>query len=140
MAIITSFTIWVIFSLLSGFLEAFFWSGVSRGQIKKTGFEHHILTGFRMLFSVPLIYWVYTSVGVGYSLFLGLSFVLVFSFLHDGMYYYKRNKLDGVYPDGWYDTSLTSTAFYTMDFAARNAIALVGDSIVAVLLMLYYFS
>lgn len=46
-----------------------------------------------------------------------LLFILMFPFIHDGMYYTRRNIMNvAIYPKKWFDQSNTSTALLTKFF------------------------
>lgn len=46
-----------------------------------------------------------------WTLLNGICIALSFTFFHDGVYYWKRNKLDKSYPLGFFDQSTTSTSW-----------------------------
>jgi hypothetical protein len=53
--------------------------------------------------------------------------VLMFPFLHDGMYYKTRNKINSnTYPKGWWDTSYTTGALISFNAFERLAFAIIG--------------
>lgn len=60
------------------------------------------------------------------ALFL-LSLALVFSFVHNGVYYATRHQLDNnIYPKGFWDDSTTSTATMEIDVKMRTIMAVIG--------------
>ena len=113
-----SIIIWILFSTLSGYLEAFYWSGVAKKRYKKYKYAHEIFTVVRAIIAAPLVYWVYLYSNWT-AIFIGAAFVAMFPFFHDGMYYLQRWKLDKVYPRKWKDTSTTSTAKLTANYEMR---------------------
>lgn len=60
------------------------------------------------------------------SIFL-ISLALIFSFVHNGVYYETRHKLDkNIYPKGFRDDSTSSTATIEMNFKMRTTLAVIG--------------
>ena|ERR1035437_8160780 len=92
-----SFIIWILFSLASGPIEAIYF-------IKRTNtFNPHILFTIIRIIVLGLIYLFSGS-------WIVVLYPLVFTFLHDGMYYVTRDRLDHSYPLGWWSQSTTSTS------------------------------
>lgn len=112
--------IWVLYSLLEGFREGFFWE-YRNNSTKQYKFEIHPI--FSLQRGIVLII-------IGLLLFNSISWIsiiniigmmLIFSFFHNGTYYYTRNKLDNnIYKLKWRDQSTTSTAKMTKIMTYRN--------------------
>jgi ABC-type antimicrobial peptide transport system permease subunit len=67
---------------------------------------------------------------LGFNLLLLISYVFVFSFIHDGAYYWHRNQLNpAIYPKKFFDSSTTSTAFFEFSFTWRLILFIIGISI-----------
>lgn len=61
------------------------------------------------------------------SIVFTFSLVLMFSFLHNGMYFATRNKIDkGTYPKKWFSNSNTSTARIELTIIPRAVMFLTG--------------
>lgn len=103
--------IWVGYSLTEGIREGFYWH---YENISKKVCDFDINPVFNLQralvllisggFMVQILGW--------YSLLSLLSMILMFSFFHNGTYYYTRNKLSGkIYEKGWKDESRTFPPF-----------------------------
>jgi hypothetical protein len=103
--------IWVGYSLTEGIREGFYWH---YENISKKVCDFDVNPVFNLQralvllisggFMVQILGW--------YSLLSLLSMVLMFSFFHNGTYYYTRNKLSGkIYEKGWKDESRTFPPF-----------------------------
>ena len=103
--------IWIGYSLTEGIREGFYWhyENISR---KVCDFDINPVFNLQRAlvllisggFMVQILGW--------YSLFSLLSMILMFSFFHNGTYYYTRNKLsDKTYEKGWKDESRTFPPF-----------------------------
>lgn len=97
--------LWILYSLTEGAREGFYWYYENKSK-RICDFNVNpmfhlqrvlvlILTGG---FMVHTLGW--------YSLLTLISMILMFSFFHNGCYYYTRNKLDkNKYEKGWNDES-----------------------------------
>lgn len=104
------------FALMSGYFEAYFWNARPRVRQFHT---HMMLTWLRFIVILPVL------VNVGFWAFA--CCVLMFPFLHDGMYYRTRNKINSnIYPRGWWDTSYTTGAIISFNAFERTAFAIIG--------------
>ena len=66
----------------------------------------------------------------------GFSIVLMFSFIHNGVYYIQRNKLDpNIYMRKFFDSSTTSSAWIEMDFPTRLGCFVCGVAVLTVNLL-----
>ena len=103
--------IWIGYSLTEGIREGFYWH---YENISKKVCDFDVNPVFNLQralvllisggFMVQILGW--------YSLLSLLSMVLMFSFFHNGTYYYTRNKLSGkIYEKGWKDESRTFPPF-----------------------------
>jgi hypothetical protein len=103
--------IWVGYSLTEGIREGFYWH---YENISKKVCDFDINPVFNLQralvllisggFMVQILGW--------YSLLSLLSMILMFSFFHNGTYYYTRNKLSGkIYEKSWKDESRTFPPF-----------------------------
>lgn len=103
--------IWVGYSLTEGIREGFYWH---YENISKKVCDFDVNPVFNLQralvllisggFMVQILGW--------YSLLSLLSMILMFSFFHNGTYYYTRNKLSGkIYEKGWKDESRTFPPF-----------------------------
>ena len=128
MILIITHIIWLMFTILEGFREGFYWYFKSNTR-KDCTFEIHPFFAFqRGLVLLVIGGLLYFNIGI-YSIASVASMILMFSFFHDGTYYYTRNKLDSnVYPLKWTAESTTSTAKLTnlMTYRNRTIFMIVG--------------
>ena len=117
MMLIWIYSIWIVFALISGLLEAYYFSAVYNKVINKASYVHEKFTLVRGLVAVCILY-LFTGI-TWQVLFIGASLMVIFPFFHDGVYYMTRNKLDGVYPLGFRDHSTTSDAKFNFDYNQR---------------------
>ncbi len=112
--------VWVIYSMLEGLREGFFWHFKANTK-KDCQFELHPIFALQRGIVLSLIgLLLFNSIGF-YSIPSVLSMMLIFSFFHNGTYYVTRNKLDNsIYKLGWADQSTTSTAKMTKIMNYRN--------------------
>ena len=112
--------IWMMYSMLEGLREGFYWHFKSTSK-RDCKFEIHpifaLQRGLDLLIIGGLLYY---TIGI-YSLTSIIDMALIFSFFHNGTYYYTRNKLDNnLYQLKWKDQSTTSTAKLTKIMTYRN--------------------
>ena len=119
---------WVVYSMLEGLREGFYWHFKANTK-RDCEFEiHPIFSMQRGIVLVLMGLLLFTSIG-WYSIPTVLSMMLMFSFFHNGTYYVTRNKLDErVYQLGWTSQSTTSTAKLTklMNYRNRTIFMIVG--------------
>ena len=116
--------IWIGYSLTEGIREGFYWH---YENISKKVCDFDVNPVFNLQralvllisggFMVHILGW--------YSLLSLLSMVLMFSFFHNGTYYYTRNKLSGkTYEKGWKDESRTFPPFTPLMTYNKRTIAM----------------
>lgn len=110
---------WLFYSSIEGMREGFYYSceyNIGSFCYKHTYDLHGIFSIQRAI--------VLSSVSLYFSgwniLFVIALFALMFPFMHDGAYYVTRKKLDGIYFNGWFDYSKTSTAWMARFLTAPN--------------------
>jgi len=108
--IIIALIIGILFASLEGYREAYhFYYRVSSTR-QDTYNEHSLFAIQRIIIWLPVEYMAYdpsNCLTLLNGLFIGLTFIL----WHDGIYYWKYNKLAGVYPKGFWDQSKNSTSW-----------------------------
>lgn len=112
--------------------QAVLWS---RKATEAFGWNEHILfiLSRGLLFASLLVCTFYGWKPVLYAI---LCFLPMFIFVHNGVYYETRNRIDGSYPKGFFDKSTTSSArLPTLSFVARTALFLVGVAGVVLVLI-----
>lgn len=112
--------IWIFYSMLEGLREGFFWFFRVFSR-KRCDFEIHPIFMIQRGIVISIISaFLFNYFGIQSLLYM-LSFMLVFSFFHNGAYYLTRHKLDNAsYLLGWKDQSTTSTAKLTKIMTYRN--------------------
>jgi hypothetical protein len=112
MPLLIAYLLWVLYSIYEGEREALYFSFKMKASLtQQQSYKHneHVMFSIQRLFVVVLtciacyVNWIECSLVV-------VSLAACFPFLHDGMYYETRKKLDGIYPKGWFDQSTSSTA------------------------------
>lgn len=127
MVILTNI-LWILYSVLEGFREGFYWhyKNTSKSEYK---FEiHPYFASQRGIILILICTILFFNVG-WWSILNTIGMTLIFSFFHNGSYYYTRNKLDNkIYTLKWMDQSTTSTAKMTkiMTFRNRTIFMIVG--------------
>lgn len=120
--------IWILYACIDGFKDGFYWH-FKNTSLKNYKFEiHPIFSLQRGIVLLAIGTSLYYTIGI-YSLLSTLSMILMFSFFHNGMYYYIRNKLDSnIYKLKWKDQSITSTAKLTkiMTYENRTIFMIIG--------------
>ena len=107
-----AFTIYILSCLIDGVSDGFFFHAKKKTVVFPVN-VHIPFTIRRVLWNTTLCLLLMCYAQENLYLPL-LAAMLMFSFLHNGSYYYTRNKLNPeVYPSGWFDQSTTSTAFWT---------------------------
>ncbi len=95
---------------------------------------HPLFTIERVL--VGMLVWAYVNTfkGVYETSIYTISLGMVFSWFHNGAYYWTRRRLNPkVYTKGWTDTSLTSKALIELNFAERTLIAAIGIILITII-------
>jgi hypothetical protein len=120
MALVIANLLWIIYSVIDGMKDGFYWHFKSNSR-RDSNFEIHPIFALQRGL-VLLIIGLLLSYSIGlYSIICILSMMLIFSFFHNGTYYYTRNKLDNkIYPLRWKDESTTSTAKLTKIMTYKN--------------------
>ncbi len=107
LTLIVTNLIWIAYSLTEGVREGFYWH--YENQSKRVC-EFNVNPMFNIQRSLILILlggFLFYTFGY-YSLLITLCMILVFSFFHNGTYYYTRNKLnERLYTKRWTDESKT---------------------------------
>jgi|APSaa5957512535_1039671.scaffolds.fasta_scaffold79359_2 hypothetical protein len=120
MIVLITNILWILYSMLEGFREGFYWyfKGISKS---KNDFEiHPVFASQRGI--ILILIGVMLSFTIGwFSILNTVGMALVFSFFHNGSYYVTRNRIDSkVYPLKWKSQSTTSTAKLTKIMTYRN--------------------
>jgi len=71
---------------------------------------------------------------------ISLGLIAISPFFHDGMYYYMRNMIDGIYPKKWLDQTkdtTSSTAAWSSKF--ESALARIVYLIIGIILIVLAF-
>ena len=117
--IIVSFLIWCIYSVIDGIRDGIFYFSYNH-NIKRLFNEHIVFVIQRLIVSLTLCL-------LSQNMWLLISFILSFSFIHNGSYYTIRHILnkkiyyyDNTYKKGWFDQSTTSTSFWTKYMTPLN--------------------
>ena len=118
---------WVAIALYFGNKEAELFHGNNKKSAnfkRKWGVDIHVW--FNTMRAVPagvmcIIMWIFANAFS--ALWLGFSFILMFPFLHDGMYYMTRNELSNgdIYKERWRDQSTTTSAKISLPYGGRLA-------------------
>jgi len=121
MFLILANIVWILYALIEGFREGYYWFFKSTSK-RADEFEIHPIfaaqRGIVLLLICSVLLFLVSPINACLNL---LSNALIFSFFHNGIYYITRNKLDSkVYPLGWKAESTTSTAKTTKFFNYRN--------------------
>lgn len=100
----------MVYPLLCGFFEAHYYH-YENTSVKPNDINEHPLLWVQRL-CVYLTIWQYSNDKV-----IVLCLACAFSFLHNGMYYTTRHRIDNtLYGKTWFDQSTTSTAITTKVF------------------------
>lgn len=111
---------YLVWALLEGIREAYYYHEATKSSdtINKNlhpDFTLQRLAVFIILFCCHL------------NILIIASLILMFSFIHDGFYYLKRNILNpAIYPKHFFDHSTTSTAFFEFSFTWRLILFIIG--------------
>lgn len=112
---------YVLFAGMSGYLEAYFWAEYPNVSQRRA---HVALTVLRLIVMGPVLYYEGWMTCV--------SIACMFPFIHDGVYYQTRNKINrNVYPHGWMDQSTESGALISLGLVERSVLAMIGITILA---------
>lgn len=144
--LLITFFMWIIYCIIEGFREGYYWHYKNRGDDNNQYDIHKIFSVQRglVLNTMGLLAFVtlykITGLLVIMSLFKSvlfiLSLMLIFSFIHNGMYYTTRNILDkNIYNLKWKDHSTTSTAKWTKFLTFRNRTIMFALGMIGVLLL-----
>lgn len=149
MIIAISLIVWILYALLEGQREAWYfhvkYKNLNSFVYARIPDEHATFNLQRSFMAIALIFAdCYPVAELTYGLMLyviitGLSFTAIFPFFHDGIYYYRRNKLDeSQFPKKWADYSHTSSAKINLDFLDRVLFSIFSLLLVIVQYILYF--
>jgi hypothetical protein len=111
--------LWCFFAILEGMREACYYDAAMRMD---TGHPNIHWMYFLQRFILLLV-----ISAVSLDLVLDAGLVLIFPFIHDGMYYIERNNLDcRWYPNRFRESSKTSRAFFEFDYFSRTIMFIGG--------------
>lgn len=123
--IYTGVIIWIVFAVLSGFVEAnmFHKNTKLAAEFKeKHNFDIHILFNtVRFIFGLIVITTIFLLTDIIEAVYCTLNFICMFPFFHDGAYYYRRNKLskNRIYKKKWFDQSRSTSATFSLGSSIR---------------------
>jgi hypothetical protein len=127
---ITILSLWILYSSLFGYCDAYYWYSANVGK--------YCLKDFKFKDLHPQFFWMRTIVGsiFAYSISNGvltnlilntICLGMIFPFFHNGFYYKTRNKIDkSIYTLGFKDMSKTSIANVNFTFHIRTIFLILG--------------
>lgn len=125
--LILAFVVW---ALMEAYKDAHLFHNQSIVSPAQTP-PHALFTAHRLIFGA-LVYYICQD-----WLFC-LSLILCFSFIHNSFYFHLRHKLNPeIYPLGWKDDSITSSALFDLSFFARVVLAQIGLVLLSADLVIY---
>lgn len=105
--------IWILYSLTEGVREGFYWHYENISK-RVCSFDINPIFHLQRLLVLLLTGGLLVHTLGWFSLLSLLCMIMMFSFFHNGTYYYTRNKLhEGTYPKGWSDESKSFPPFHT---------------------------
>ena len=122
--------LWIIYSSLFGYCDAWYWYGANVAKYSVRDFKFKDLH--------PHYFWMRSIVGsvFAYSIcdmnllkwfLIMVCFGMVFPFFHNGFFYKTRHEIDNTkYPLGFRDMSTTSIAKVNFTFGIRSIILGIG--------------
>lgn len=124
--------IWLLAALVEGGRDAFLYH-YRTNSVSQDKRNIHWLFVIERAIIFCLIMWAY---GDGHSILdegvFGLSLAMMFSLIHNGVYYQVRHHLDkNVYPKGFWSSSVTSQA--TLEFNLVTRIFLFATGIIGIM-------
>jgi len=116
--------LWITYSLTEGVREGFYWHYENKSKRVCEFNVNRIFNLQRLL--VLLLSGGFLTYTLGtHSLLCILGMILMFSFFHNGTYYYTRNKLNSsLYPKKWTDESDTFPTFSLLTSYKKRTIAM----------------
>ena len=130
--------IWIFYSLTEGVREGFYWNYENKSK-RVCEFDINKVYTLQRSFVLTLVGGFLVHALGWFSLISLACMVVMFSFFHNGTYYYTRNKLQpGLYSKGWSDESRTFPPFWTglCKYNTRTIAMIVG---LAVQVFVYLF-
>jgi hypothetical protein len=121
--------VWILYSIVEGFRDGFFYH-FKRNSRRGTLLEVSPLINIqRSLILLLISFFLSAKIGILVFIF-AMSFILMFSFIYNGSYYYTRHKLnDKMYPMLWKDEELyRNSKLYSklMNYRHRTIIMTIG--------------
>jgi len=113
------------YSIIEGKREAYYYhnSNLLQGKGVKENI-HSLFFIQRAIFTTSLLFICNNPKS---ALTMLVSFILIFSYFHNGMYYLTRNKLDkDIYTKKWSDESTSSTAKIEINYKQRTISLIIG--------------
>ena len=117
----------LFFYVTKSVAEGFYFHAKAKSKTSYEKYQHWVLTAIRI--PVWILFWMYTN------WILTLGMILIFPFLHDGIYYYTRNKLNPfVYTEGFWDDPNPKSSNAVMDFTLLQRTLLAAVGIIVILI------
>lgn len=115
LTIIAITTCFIVYFLIEGVREAYYYHKYSKSTAPRENLHPLFFIQRAEVFGIALLLEPTLSFGL-----ILLSFIFMFSFIHDGAYYSTREYLNpGVYPDKFLSNSKTSNAFIELNHKWR---------------------
>lgn len=117
---------WIFLSASFGFIEAIFFHTADYYKLKDFNRKYSDIHVFFTL--QRAITYISLFSDIRHVILLAIPCIMIFPFIHDGVYYDMRNNLDeNIYKRGFFDEpSITSTARTRLSFKQRTWLAIGG--------------
>jgi len=115
--------IWGLYTLIEGYREGYYWHYKMHTLDNSDNIKRnlHVTFTLQRTLVLVLLFVVFSSfINIYATFWVSLANLLIFTFIHNGMMYTTRNSMSKVmfptdetkwlYPKGWFDQSVTSTA------------------------------
>jgi hypothetical protein len=119
--LVTVHLLWLCYMLFEGLREGFYWHFKNHSRVQCDYEIHPVFAAQRgIVFLITFLLFL-SKFELAPSMIFTFSLMLIFSYFHNGAYYLTRHRLDKkLYPKGWKDQSITSTARMTKIMMYRN--------------------
>ena len=122
--------IWISYTMLGAYTQAHYY------DLYPSEKKHRNLHPFYVIERMIILFGIWQILPLSFPLWDCIIFIFalcfIYSFFHNGLYYWTRNKLNpSVYPKKWKDSSTTSEALFEVGFGMRTAMMLIGFLLIA---------